>query len=819
MPIAATGRCAAAQWQGNTGMHDTKPLHASQLYHACDLSELKFDTTEQLTSLSKVIGQDRALESIGFGIGIRYEGYNLYVMGSTGIGRHWMVTDTLNRMGKPDGRRSSDWCYLDNFDVPHRPLAICLPPGMGREFRKDMAQLLDSLLDSIPAALHSDEFQKQAESIRGDLQKREEAMAEKFDQRTREQGIALMHTPTGYSLIPIKDDKPMSPEEFDELPEERKEEIKRRVEGFRDELRRNLGQIPIWKRDMRVRYRALERDIVQVTLDQLLQDVLLKYGDYPDLVSYLKDLRQDVMDNLDLFRSAEDSEGNPVESDDPRFTRYKVNLLVDNRDAPSVPIVYEANPTYQNLLGRIEHRARMGTLATDFTLIKPGALHKANDGYLVLDAEKVLTSPFAWEALKRTLSSREIRIESIERQLSLVSTITLEPEPIPIDLKVVLIGDRRIYHLLKAYDPEFGQLFKVVVDLSETLSRKEGSDASFAQLIGTLQQREKLRPVTRGGVARVIEQSARHAGDGTRLSLHMGDLMNLLQEADYWARQDKSRKIRKRHVQQAIDQQHYRVGQIMERLQEEILEGTLMIDTHGAQLGRVNGLFVIQLGDHAFGLPSRISATARLGSGEVVDIEREVDLAGPIHSKGVFILSAYINRRYARYQPLSVAATLVFEQTYGEIEGDSASAGELCALLSALGDIPIRQNLAITGSVNQHGELQAIGGVCEKIEGFFDICSARGLDGSHGVIVPKSNIGDLMLKQEVVEAAEEGRFHVYAVKHVEAAMELLCGLPSGVADDQGVYPAGSFNGMIQQKLAEMLAIRMQFADQSRASSE
>jgi lon-related putative ATP-dependent protease len=483
-----------------------------------------------------------------------------------------------------------------------------------------------------------------------------------------------------------------------------------------------------------------------------------------------------------------------------------------------VPIVYEPNPTYQNLLGRVEHLARMGTLATDFTLIKAGELHRANDGYLVLDVEKMLTSPFSWEALKRALKSRELRIESLERQLSLVSTITLEPDPIPIDLKVVLIGDRRIYHLLKAYDADFGQLFKVVVDLAETLPRKEGNDAQYAHLIATLQQREKLHPVSRAGVERIIEQSARHARDGEKLSLHMGSLTDLLKEADYWAIQEDSKRIEKHHVQQALDHQTRRVSQLREQLQEEILEGTLMIDTSGSQLGRVNGLSVIQVGDHAFGMPTRISATARLGNGEVVDIEREVDQGGPIHSKGVFILTAYINRRYARFQPLSLAATLVFEQTYGEVEGDSASAGELCALLSALGDIPLRQNLAITGSVNQHGEMQPIGGVCEKIEGFFDICRSRGLDGKQGVIIPETNSRDLMLKQEVVDAAAAGQFHIYALKHVEQAMELLSGLPAGVADEQGVYPDHTSNGMVQQRLAEWLAIRLDLAHQEKGEN-
>jgi lon-related putative ATP-dependent protease len=778
---------------------------------------LDFEATDQLEPLDESIGQNRAQDSISFGVGIRHEGYNLYVMGSTGIGRHWMVTESLERLNRSAGKRSADWCYLNNFDTPHQPIAVSLPPGMGRVFRKDMQQLVESLLDAIPAALQSKEFRKQAEEIGDSLKKKEEEMAADFDRRTREQGIALLHTPTGYTLVPVKDGKLISPEEFEKLPEEEQKSIEAVVEKLHDELRNTLAQIPIWKRDMRQRFKRLEREFVSVTLDQLLEDLFQKYADQTELVSYLDAVRGDVQENLDLFRPTDEGDSATLDAEDPRFTRYRVNLLVDNRDGPPVPVIYESNPTYQNLIGRVEHLARMGTLATDFTLIKPGALHRANDGYLVLDAEKVLTNPFSWEALKRTLKSGEVRIESLERQLSLVSTITLEPDPIPIDLKVVLIGDRRIYHLLKAYDSDFGQLFKVAVDLAETLPREGENDHQFARLIATLQQREKLSPLSREGVSRIIEQCARHAGDGEKLSLHMGSLTDLLKEADYWARQAESPRIEKGHVEQALAHQVRRIGQFKERLQEEILNNTLMIDTSGVQLGRVNGLSVMQVGDHAFGLPSRISATARLGGGEVVDIEREVDQGGPIHSKGVFILSAYINRRYARYQPLSLAATLVFEQTYGEVEGDSASAGELCALLSALGDIPIKQSLAITGSVNQHGEMQPIGGVCEKIEGFFDICSARGLSGSQGVIIPRSNERDLMLKQEVIDAAAAGHFQIYSVSHVEQAMELLSGLPAGVADARGIYPDGTINGLVQQRLAEWLAIRMDMSRQEKGA--
>jgi lon-related putative ATP-dependent protease len=454
----------------------------------------------------------------------------------------------------------------------------------------------------------------------------------------------------------------------------------------------------------------------------------------------------------------------------------------------------------------------MGTLMTDFTLIKAGALHRANGGFLILDIDKVLINPFAWEGLKRALNAVEIRIQSLERQLSLVSTISLEPQPIPIDLKVILVGSRRLFYLLKEYDPEFALLFKVAADFSEELPREKDNELLYARLIATLQRREGLSDIERDGVARIIEHSARRTWDSEKLSLHMGSLLDLLREADFHAKLNGNQMVRRQDVQAAIDTQAYRASQLQEQLQEEILKGTLRIETNGIQLAQINGLSILQLGDYAFGAPTRISATARLGTGELIDIERESELGGRIHSKGVLILSSYLGERYAKHQPLSLSASLVFEQTYSMVEGDSASAAELCALLSALADVPIKQSLAITGSINQHGQMQAIGGVCEKIEGFFDLCKKRGLNGKHGVIIPKVNVRHLMLKQELVDAAAAGKFHIYAVDHVEQAMELLTDLPVGQPDANGLFPEGSINHLVKLRLAEWIALRQHYAN-------
>ena len=790
-----------------TRRHPTQ-LAPEALRHACDATRFAFATTAELEPIPVTLGQDRALEAIHFGTEIAHAGYNLYVMGSTGLGRHTAVREALQ--ARASARPPpADWCYVADFDRPHRPNALCLPAGRGRRLRHDLEQLVEDLLNALPTALQSDEYRRRAQEITDEFKQREEGAAEDLGHKAHERGIALLHTPTGYSLAPLRDGHLVNPTEFEQLPDEEQEQLRAAMEATKEELASALSRIPLWQREMRQRFRELEREVTRITVSQLLHELEQRYADLPEVLGYLAAVRADVIENNELFRPSGD--GSPVDASDGRFTRYRVNLLVDNSDANGAPIVYEDNPSYQNLIGRIEHVARLGTLTTDFTLIKAGVLHRANGGFLLLDAAKVLMSPFAWDGLKRALTAREVRIESLERLLSLAATTSLEPEPIPIDLKVVLIGERLLYYLLKAYDPEFGLLFKVTADFSEDFRRGPDGDLLYARLVATLQRRERLRPIDRAGVARIVEEAARRVEDAARLSLHIGRLLDLVREADHAAATAGSPTIGAEHVGTAIAAQDRRLGQIRERVHEAILRGTLMIDTRGVQLGQVNGLSVMQLGDFAFGAPTRISATARLGSGDVIDIEREVNQGGDIHSKGVLILSSYLASRYARHHPLSLHASLVFEQTYGEVEGDSASVAELCALLSAIGDVPLQQAIAVTGSVNQHGQVQAVGGVNEKIEGFFDICRARVLDGSHAVILPAANVDHLMLRDEVVAAAASGTFRLYAVRHVDEAMEILTGRPAGHPDAQGLYPEDSCNGRVQRRLIEWTALRQQYS--------
>ncbi|MEJ2322124.1 MAG: ATP-binding protein, partial [Gammaproteobacteria bacterium] len=707
-----------------------------------------------------------------------------------------------------------DWCYVANYQQPHTPAVLKVPAGMGRRLRQDMKQLIEDLLSAIPAAFQGDEYRRRSNEITEEFKNREDDAARELGEMASSRNIVLMRGATGFTLSPQKDGNVLSREEFKKLPEEEQARYEESMEAIKQKLKETMGQVPEWQREIRQRMRALDRETMAMTVEQFFAELEEAYADYPDVMNYLAAVKADIIENVDQFRSSDIEEEQRALAENPAFNRYRVNILVDNSDAQGAPVVYENNPTYQNLIGRIEHMASMGTLYTDFTLIKAGALHQANGGYLILDVEKVLGNPFSWEGLKRALNAREIRVAGIERQLSLVSTISLEPEPIPLDIKVVLVGSRHLYYLLDEYDPEFRLLFKVAADFAEELPREEGSELTYARLVATLQRQEALRPVDRDGVALIIEHAAREVWSADKLSLHMSSLLDLLRSADHYADKREAATILGEDIQMAIDKRRKRSSQIEEHLQEEILKGTLQIDTEGMQLAQVNGIVVMQVGDHAFGLPARISATARLGNGDVVDIERESEQGGPIHSKGVMILSAYLASRYAKHIPLSLTASLVFEQTYGHIEGDSASAAELCALLSALADVPIDQSLAITGSINQHGQMQAIGGVCEKIEGFFDLCEARGLTGKQGVVIPKSNLRHLMLKQSVRDAVDAGRFHIYAVDHVEQAMELFTKLPAGRQAQDGIYPEGTINYMIQLRLSEWITLRQHFAGQA-----
>jgi lon-related putative ATP-dependent protease len=801
-----------------------RPLEAAALYQRCDPMQFSFETTADLEDLAGVIGQARAVEAVRFGIGISRQGYNLFALGPEGTGKYSVVRRYLERQAVAQPP-PSDWCYVNNFAEAYKPHALWLPAGGGSRLRRDMERLVEELRTAIPATFESENYRRRRQDIEEEFRERQDRVLTEIQRRAQERGLALIRTPMGLAFAPTRGDEVIRPEEFQKLPLPEQERAQADVSALQEELQKSLSQMPQWDRERRAKVKELNQEVGMFAVGHLIEELRRTYLDLPTVLGYLTSVQQDVIDNLDEFLGITDTPpAAPAEASPPRppvtasfFRRYRVNVVVDHSGAIGAPVIYEDNPAVQNLVGRIEHMAQMGTLVTDFNLIKAGALYRANGGYLILDARKVLLQPFAWEELKRALRSREIRIEVLGQTLSLISTVSLEPEPIPLDVKVILLGERMLYYALYEADPDFGELFKVAADFEDQMARTADNHLLYARMIGTIARQEGIRPLDRAAVARVIEQSARLAGDADKLSTHVHSVADLLREADYWAGEAQHPVIDAPDVQHAIDAQIRRLDRVRERIQEEIQRGTILIDTQGTAVGQVNGLSVLSMGQFAFGRPSRITARVRLGRGEVVDIEREVALGGPIHSKGVLILSAYLGARYASDRPLSLSASLVFEQSYSGVEGDSASSAELYALLSALADLPVKQGLAVTGSVNQRGQVQAIGGVNEKIEGFFDICRAQGLTGEQGVLIPASNVKHLMLRHDVVAAVAAGQFQVYAVETIDQGIEFLTGVPAGERDDTGEFPAGSVNQRVEARLIALAEKRLAFGVPERGS--
>ena len=800
-------------------------LGTDALYRRCDAEQFEFETTADLEDLQELIGQPRAVEAVDFGVGIQQKGYNLFALGPSGTGKqafiqHYVETHASKEDVPPD------WCYVNNFKDHRKPGALKLPPGKAVQLHDDMETLVEELGVTVPAVFQSDEYTTRAEAIDQELNERQEQAFEALNKKAEAKNIMLMRTPTGFTLAPMRDGKPIFPKEFRELPEEERKQIEEDSTMLQEELRETLHRAPQWQEESRQKFAELNREMAAGVVTHRIDTLRESYQDQSQVVDYLNDVEEDIIGNFRKFLPEEQRRASlfgielPGQEEETHwFNRYRVNVLLAHAVDSGAPVVYESLPSYNNLIGRIEHTAQQGALLTDFTMIRAGALHRANGGYLLLDALKVLTQPFAWEALKRALHTKTVKIESLGQITSLISTVSLEPESIPLDVKVILLGEPIIYYLLSYYDSEFADLFKVQVDFGHDMHRSDTSQQQYARMLATLGRKLDLLPFDRRAVARVIEHSARLADDNEKLTTHMRSIEDLMQESDYWAHQRGESTVSAIDVQQAIDAQIHRADRIRERLQEEIERGTIMIDTTGSKVGEINGLSVMMLGGYSFGRPSRISARVRLGKGNVVDIEREVKMGGPIHSKGVLILSHFLAARYALDYPLSLSASLVFEQSYGGIEGDSASSAELYALLSALAEAPIRQSLAVTGSVNQHGEIQAIGGVNEKIEGFFDLCSSRGLSGDEGVLIPESNVKHLMLRQDVVDAVEAGRFSVYPVSTVDEGIEILTGVNAGVREPDGSFTEDSVNRRVEDRLIHFSMQLRQFAKADKNNGE
>ncbi len=804
-----------------------RELSAEDLYRACDVTRFSFETTSDIDALTEMLGQPRAVEAVQFGIDIQGDGYNIYALGAPGTGKRTLVLDYLNQRA-PAEATPDDWCYVNNFDEPQKPRTLRLPPGKGPGLQYDMEQLVEDVRRALPSAFESDEYRQWRQALEESAFADQQDQFERVHRKAEEEGLQVTWTPTGLVFTPMRDGKPLPPDEVDQLPDEERERLREMAEEFQKEILDIMQQAPRAQRAARQKLKELNRDVSRQAFEPLIDELRAKYEALPKVVEYLDAVKSDLMENAEQLINLQGSAKESLEEGVAPVSRhaletamlraYQVNVLV-TRPNGGAPVIYEDNPTHQNLLGRVEQIAHMGTLFTDFMLIRAGTLLQANGGYLVIEVQKLLSSPYAWEGLKRALRAREVKIENLGETLGLITTVSLEPEPVPIKLKVVLLGTRMLYYLLGEYDPDFAELVKVPADFATDMDRNEESDELYARLIAGLVQRSGLRPFDKHAVGRVIEHGSRVTGDSQKLSVHLRGIADLLREAEHRSRENGNEIVKAEDVQRAIDAHIYRSSRMQERMREMTERGVILIDTSGAKVGQVNGLAVFPFGDVLYGQPSRITARTRMGDGHVIDIEREVELGGPLHSKGVLILQGYLSGRYAKDIPLSLSASLVFEQSYGEIGGDSASSAELYTLLSSIAEVPIRQSLAVTGSVNQHGEVQAIGAVNEKIEGYFDLCNARGLSGDQGVLIPASNVQHLMLRHDVVDAVDTGTFHIHAVETIDQGLELLTGVAAGESDDEGNYPEDSLNGRIFARLKDLAEERRKFGRDTEEHEE
>ncbi|MBX3501495.1 MAG: AAA family ATPase [Alphaproteobacteria bacterium] len=793
-----------------------RPLPAPLLRRVTDPTTLREDLRGTPVG-DELIGQSRATDAIGFGSAIRKRGFNLYAMGLQGTGRLASIRAFLTRRAQAE-KRPDDWVYVNNFEVPEKPQALRLPPGTAVRFRAEMDTLIADLSIAIPALFDSDEYKARRGAIDQEFEEAQEQAFSALNEAGRAKSVTVMKTPVGFAFAPVRGGEAIKPEEFNALPDAERERIQTDIKALQEQLKGILMRMPASEKAHRDQVRQLNREMAGATVAVEMREVAEALGHIPTIQAFLDAAANDLVANLEIFLETGEATPNaPAQArnfgtpGNPRLKRYRVNVMVGDGDGGAgSPVVLEPDPTYHNVIGRIEHISQMGALLTDFTLIRPGALHRANGGYLILDAREILSQPLSWAALKRSLKSGLITVKSMAEQVSLVSTISLDPDPIPLDAKIVLIGDRWLYYTLMAADPDFIELFKVEVDFDDEFDRTADNTRLYARAIEALTGREKLRPIDDAGLARMVDEASRLAEDAEKLSLRIGVVADILREADHWAGEAGHERIGADDVARAVAERRRRSERIGLRVRESITRDIVLVATDGAAVGQINGLSVSQIGAQSFGRPTRITARTRLGSGKLIDIEREVALGGPLHSKGVLILSGFLAARYAPDVPVSLHASLVFEQSYGGIDGDSASSAELYALLSALAEVPIRQSFAVTGSVNQFGEVQAIGGVNEKIEGFFDICVQRGLSGAQGVLIPLANVKHLMLREDVVEACSQGRFSVTPVATIDQGIEILTGLAAGARDDAGHFPADSVNGRVEARLRAFAASRRRF---------
>jgi lon-related putative ATP-dependent protease len=803
-----------------------RELPAEKLRMQCDTNLIKCETTRELTPLREIIGQERAVRALKFGLGIKERGFNIYVAGFPGTGRTTAVKNFLEDIARTQSV-PSDWCYVNNFSNEYAPKAIKLSPSKGKDFQKDMNDFVDNARRALTKAFQSEDYATKRESTVKAVEDQRKELINQLNAAAQKAGFIIQSTRVGLLLIPLIKGKPVSDQELMALSPKVREEIQQKRDKLESELRSAMRQFVDLDAKIHEEIDKMNRDVALYAIGHLVADLTEKYKDIPDVATYLKEVQNNILDNLSQFIKGPEEQQSQTPFPLPWMREaisreYEVNVIVNNSEVKGAPVIMESNPTYQNLFGRVEKEAQFGALITDFTMIRGGSLHRANGGYLILPVQDLLINPLSYDSLKRALKGEHIVIEEAEERLGFITTKSLKPQPIPLNAKIILIGDPYLYQQLYTLDMEFSQLFKVKADFDTTMDRTDENIQQYAAFVCTLCQKENLKHLDSSGLAKLIEHSSRLAEDQQKLSTRFAEVADIIREANFYATEDKSNFVTGAHVKKAIEEKVYRSKLIQEKIQEMIKRGFLLIDTDAENIGQVNGLSVMELGDFAFGTPSRVTTSIGLGREGVIDIEREAKMGGPIHTKGVLILSGYLNGKYAQDKPLSLSARLVFEQNYEGVEGDSASSTELYAILSALSGLPIKQSLAVTGSVNQKGEVQAIGGVNEKIEGFFEVCKAKGLTGKQGVMIPESNVQNLMLKEEIVEAVKAGKFHIYSVKTIDEGVEILTGVKAGGRQKDGTFENGTVNYRVDKHLKEM-AERLrefpQFIIEERRKSE
>jgi len=788
-------------------------LSVEQLRHSVDPGQFDFKSTEELPAYEGIIGQERALRAISFGINIKSQGYHMYALGPVGTGKKTIIRKYLETDAEtkpvPD-----DWVYVNNFSDSDTPRALRLPAGKGREFQDDMDQLVEELKTEVPKAFESNEYQKERQEGKQQFNQRSQKLFEELEEKVKKAGFRLLQGADGIGIVAVIDGEALTAEKMEQLDDATIKKIEKRQKELEEEIHKTMRQAQELQKEAKQKMLEIDRKTVAFAIDHFLDELKEKYRKFENIVAFLVEIRTFLLKHVGSFKRLKKmAEASPeqqqflamLQEQQITFDEYRVNLIVDNSSTKGAPVIYEKNPTATNLIGRVEYVGRFGALVTNFRMIKNGALHKANGGYLLLDAFELLTKPLAWETLKRALKNEEVVIESLEKSLGFLTTRTLEPEPIPLETKVIIVGDPLLYYLLYRLDQDFPELFKVKADFDFRTPWTEESGKLYAHFIGNICREEGLKHFSPEGVSRVIEYSARLAEHQKKLIAVFGDVVDIIRQASFWAEQEAQTLVSGADVSRAIDEKIFRSNRIEKIIQEMIEEETILIDTRDMVVGQVNGISILQLGDYSFGKPSRITARTFVGSKGILSIDRETELGGPIHNKGSMILAGYLGGRYAEDVPLALSASITFEQLYEGVEGDSASSAELYAILSSLSGFPLRQDLAVTGSVNQRGEVQAIGGVNEKIEGFFAVCKARGLTGSQGVIIPVSNVKHLMLRDEIVGAVQEGIFHIYAVSTIDEGIALLTGKEVGEKMEDGMYPEGTVNWAVQHKIWELAA--------------